>query len=420
VAMPLLSSLVRVRRNPFALPVFALIAVSILSCQSKPPAATERLILEPDDTLREYAEHAGLLMGVFAQTRLFSNENWGEIGGMIGREFNLQGSEPCLWRDTEPSEGVFDFSKEEAMDSFALNHGMALKSAAGPWHALNPPWLEAKSFEELGPVMQRHIEAAMGRHRGAIKIWEVCNEIVNDEGTGFRNRQSVNSPDAPFRRSIWVNGSDTSLVKEAFRTARSVDPDALLFLNDFNNEEYISDSRDFGKEKGKFFYEYVTALKKEGVPIDGVGFQLHLNYPSAPWQTDVGPTRLNAYLGNVERNVKRYAVQGLLVEFSEVDVAIKLSDLDLATEKGKTELQKRLVFQAKVYEGLMRVALDNRNVIAFFVWGIGDKYHDTAPSGYGKPLLFDEELRPKLAYYGLLTVLKAKAMIEGPQESRIK
>jgi endo-1,4-beta-xylanase len=400
--------------------LFLLIVISIvLLCSQKKPSPISQFKYEEGDTLRKYAEHAGLFIGMFAKYEHIFGEGNQDAGKIIGREFNLLIPEPCLWRDTELTEGVFNFAKQETMDSFADDNGMAIKSATGPWHVLNPEWLEQKSFVELGPLLERHTEKAMGRNKGRIKMWVVFNEVVNDEGNGFRNRQTMNTPSQQFIHSIWVNNSDTSLIKEAFRIARRVDPDALLFLNDNGNEEYVRSSRDFAKNKGKFFYDYVMQLKKEGIPIDGVGFQLHECYPAPFWATDIGPGLLDIYLKNIDKNVKRYAAQGLLVDFSEVDVAIKLSDLDLRTEKGGIELQRRLHYQAKVYEGLLKVALNNKNVVGFIVWGLSDKYHDTAPAGYGKALLFDEEFKPKPAYYSLLALLKSKAMTEEQQEPRI-
>lgn len=361
----------------------ALAAMSI-ACHSK-PAATTRIAFEEGDTLRKYAERTGLLL-------VAGNGAYGRrLRFLEGRGHGLLRRRAC--------------------------HGR--QELLGRMAPVQSEWLEARSFAELGPILTRHIEQAMGRDLGRKKIRDAFNEIFNDDGT-FRNRQSRSFSGGPAAHSIWVKGSDDSLVKEAFKVARRIDPEALLFLNDYIDEEWYSGGRQYAKNKGQFFYDYVVRLRNEGVPIDGVGFQLHEVYPASPYWTDIGPARLNTYLQNMDKMVKRYAAQGLLVDFSEIDAALKLSDLDLATEKGKSEPRRRLEYQAEVYRGLMRIAPDNRNVVAFIVWGFSDRDHDTAPAGYGKPLLFDEQFKPKPAYYALLSALKERAMAEGQEEPRIK
>lgn len=403
--------------GPFLIFSLPIVAAAFLSCRSAPPPSS--LQFSEGDTLRKYADHAGLLIGTVATHGQLFGEGGSAFRELVAREFNLFWPD-ALWRVTEPSEGVFDFSREEEMDSIAAGRGMVLKSSAGPWHALNPPWLEQKCYTELGPVLERHVAQEMSRRKGDIEIWDVFDEVMNDEGNGFRNRQSANTAEAGFRRSIWVDGNDTSLIKDAFTTARRIDPRALLFLNDFGNEEYEKGAGSFAAQKGKAFYESVVQMRKNGTPIDGVGFQLHEMYPARSGETDVGPEALDACLKNIDRNVKRYAAQGLLVEFSEVTVAIRLSDLDLNTDQGRKELEKRLDHQARVYEGLLRIAPDNRNVVAFIIFGPADKYPNIAAEGYGKPQIFDEELRPKPAYYALLAALKEKAATEPPRDSRLR
>jgi endo-1,4-beta-xylanase len=392
-------------------------AAAFASGQSDAPIPPEYAYAE-GDSLRAYAEHAGLLFGTVGTNRDLFGPSGDELRRLAAREFNFLWVD-ALWRDIEPADGVFDYSKVDELVSFGIQNGMTLKCFAGPWYLLNPEWLEKKGFAELGPILKRHIEAGMGAWKGKIKLWDVFDEVVNDAGNGVRNRQPNPEP-RMIGRMIWIDGSDVSLIADGFRTARKADPDALLFLNEFGNEDYWGNSLSFNREKGKYFFDFVMRLKKEGVPIDGVGFQLHQSYPAAGGYPDIGPGRLEAYLKRIDETVKRYAAQGLLVEFSEVDVSIKLDDLDMDTDIGKAAFQRRLEHQALIYEGLMRVALDNRNVVAFITFMFTDKYPNVSPQGYGKPHIFDEELKPKPAYYRLLYALKERAAKEGPQPSRLR
>jgi endo-1,4-beta-xylanase len=55
----------------------------------------------------------------------------------------------------------------------------------------------------------------------------------------------------------------------AFRQARAADPDAVLFLNDYNLENI--------PRKGATFLRLVERLLAQGTPIDGIGTQSHLD-----------------------------------------------------------------------------------------------------------------------------------------------
>ena len=57
-------------------------------------------------------------------------------------------------------------------------------------------------------------------------------------------------------------------VEKAFTYARAADPNAKLFYNDFAMERYSG--------KNKAVLKLVQSLIEQGVPIDGVGFQMHI------------------------------------------------------------------------------------------------------------------------------------------------
>ena len=219
----------------------------------------------------------------------------------------------------------------------------------------------------------------------------------------MRNRQK---PQADWNYSTWASDeNDSSYIKAAFRKARETDPDALLVLNDFQNEEE-------GFWKADEFYDFVLALKNEvpPVPIDGVGFQMHLyNKPDGSC-CELDPNNPPIDFAKVDSNIKRYADIGVKVVFSEVDIRIKTSDIDVSTEAGKQVLISRRARQAEAFRQLMHIALSNGNVIAFLNWQLTDKFApvDSRPvfEDYNEPFLFDSDYNPKPAYYALLDELK--------------
>ena len=277
---------------------------------------------------------------------------------------------------------------------------------------LTPQWIQNLSFPDATQaLLLYHIQKDVGYTKGKNPLWLLFNEYVTTtaKGVGLRNRQEP----VPQDYSAWAaNASDSSLIKAALRKARDVDPGATLMLNDgFDNEV-------MGWPIADFEYKFISGLKDEGIPIDGVGFEMH-NYidPSGklacfvkllPWAYGNNTfIDLDAYLKNVDSNVKRYASKGLKVAFTEVEFQIKIDDINLNTPAGRAEYDKRLQWQAKYYAGVLKIALENDNVIMFHSWGITDRFQNFSPwPGFGNGFIFDKHYQPKPAYYAMLELLK--------------
>jgi endo-1,4-beta-xylanase len=132
-------------------------------------------------------------------------------------------------------------------------------------------------------------------------------------------------------------------------------------------------------------------LKKKGVPIDGVGLQMHIG---------IGP-REAPQPDDVSANMDRLAALGLEVQITEMDVKI---------QNGVGSDDRKLTAQASVYADMLHVCLQHKNCTAFLTWGFVDTYswipgftgHDDAP------LPFDKAYKPKPAYDTLLNVLSGQ------------
>ena len=370
----------------------------------------DNIPIDPNaDTLRKYAANSHLYIGSYAEYNDLFSVTDAKFSQVLVQEYNLLiPGQTTHWSVFEPSEGAIDFSKIDDEVDFAINNHMAVYSYMDVVHTQLPEWLKDKSFGELGPVITNFIDAVGQHYSGKIAIWNVFSEVVNDVGDGFRNRSSANQFN-DGRYSPWVEGSDTSLIKAAFRQARISDPHAILILNDYNTEE-------IGWKKSEFFYNFVVELVAEGVPIDGVAFELHDMYPplypNTPYETG-RIMDLSTYLRAVDANIKRYNALGLKVVFSETDVPVYIKDIDTNTATGQAELIQKLDFQAQVYGGLMKVALANPNVIDFSSWGFTDRRSDVnsynddgkGEGGYSIPNIFDLNYKPKPAYDAVLNAL---------------
>ena len=101
----------------------------------------------------------------------------------------------------------------------------------------------------------------MGRYRGKIWQWDVANEFFLDA-----NPSGINPND------FWVSNLGPGIIPQAFHWAREADPHALLFYNDYNIA-----GEDGTNAKSDAVYAWLQQMLDQGVPIDGVGDQGHLD-----------------------------------------------------------------------------------------------------------------------------------------------
>lgn len=73
---------------------------------------------------------------------------------------------------------------------------------------------------------------------------------------------------------VFYNTIGESYVSIALRAARAADPNAKLYINEYNT--------DGTGAKSLAMYNLVAKLKTQGVPIDGIGVQAHLISGSVP------------------------------------------------------------------------------------------------------------------------------------------
>ncbi len=261
----------------------------------------------------------------------------------------------------EKGGGRLRFDAPDRIADFAQQHGMRLHGHTLIWYAQGEEAFAGLDRARFTEAFDAYIAAVAGRYHGKVVSWDVVNEPVTDEGSTLR--------DSHWSRML---GEDGYMIR-AFHKAREADPDAVLFLNDYNLENT--------PRKGATFLKLVERLMKAGAPIGGIGSQSHLD--------------IEIPAGQATAFIRDAASLGLPIHISELDASLNNgSKIDLRSRQTRIEQQTARV--GELAEAFM--ALPHRQRFAFTVWGLRDtdswlrqgNFDDSRNS----PLLFDAEGRP--------------------------
>ena len=259
-------------------------------------------------------------------------------------------------------DGGFDFSRSDAIAAAAASRGLRLHGHTLIWYSQGGPAFQRIDGQRaaFANAYRNYIQAVAGRYRGRVVSWDVVNEPITDDGSAYRD-------------CLWSKNLGMDYVAEAFRIARAADPNAVLFLNDYNLEAT--------PKKRRQFLRLAESVLKAGAPLGGLGTQTHLDLNLAP--------------GMVTAAIRDLASLGLPIHVSEMDVS---------TRGGLRSMPERLDIQARLVGETVDafMALPQRQRFAITAWGLRDKdsWLRRAPNagdGSDRPLLFDDAGRPKPA-----------------------
>jgi len=283
------------------------------------------------------------------------------------------------WRTLRPEATRYDFQQGDEIVRFAQTHQMKVRGHCLVWDHDNPDWLTSGQFStrQLAHLLHQHISRVMKHYAGQVFAWDVINEALDENGDA-RNSIWYNQP------GIGLPGKPTAYIEQVFHWAHKADPHALLFYNEAEGEGL--------NRKSDVIYAMVKDFKSRGVPIDGVGLQLHV--PSL----DMDAAKFAA---DLSANIARLTALGVQVHITELDVSLPL---DSNGRPRGDDLSR----QADIYRGIVRACLKNPGCTAIQTWGFTDKYSwigSHSRGARGQALPFDRAYLPKSAYRGMLEEL---------------
>jgi endo-1,4-beta-xylanase len=317
-------------------------------------------------SLRQAADQSGVLIGTAIRPSQLSERSYAST---LAREYNMVEAEDAMkWRTLRPDAATYDFRLGDEIVRFAQAHQMKVRGHCLAWGRDNPDWLTQGHFtsHQLQRFLRDHIERVMKHYAGEVFAWDVLNEALDENGN-VRDSIWYNQP------GIGLSGKGTAYIEQVFRWAHKADPAPLLFYNEAEGEG--------SNQKSEAIYAMIKDFKRRGVPIDGVGLQMHI-------------PALDADIPAIAQNISRLTALGVQVHITELDVSLTL---DANGEPQADDLDR----QARVYGGIVRACLASPGCTAIETWGFTDKYswigsHSRGTRGGALP--FDRAYQPKPAY----------------------
>ncbi len=325
------------------------------------------------ETLRQAAQAHGLDVGAAVAPGPLQRD--AQYASTLARQFSMLTAENAMKSGpVHPEPERYDFAGGDLLVDFARRHDLAVRGHTLIWHNQLPAWVQADvwDYRDWQDFMESHIGAVATHYRGGVAFWDVVNEALDDDGN--------------LRQTPWSRGLGSGYLEQAFRLTHAADPQARLFYNDYGAEAL--------NPKSDGLYRLLRDFLDRGVPVHGVGMQMHIPVEGYP------------PLEQVAANMERLGALGLEVHVTELDVRLPVP----VTED-------KLAKQAQVYGEIMDTCLAAASCTALVLWGFTDG-RSWVPGffqGWDQALIFDAEYRPKPAYH---TLMQRLATWRAPDHTR--
>lgn len=233
------------------------------------------------------------------------------------------------WPEYEPKKDSILRPQMQRYVKFAEENGWKLRGHAIMWghqgygfdkHYSNPA--SPKQCKDFAKHLKNRINRDLKEYKGKIVEYDVWNE--------------------PLHEAYIFNTCGWGLLDSAFRWAHKADPQAVLYINEYNVVSAGETDR---------YYTLIKGMLKRKVPVQGIGVQCHFGLrPIVP--------------ALVRERLDKLASLGLPIKVTEFDVG----DWQL----GMNESEE---VQADKFETFIRTAFSHPAVNGIVIWGFMDGRH---------------------------------------------
>lgn len=282
-----------------------------------------------------------------------SKEQWMQAAMYKYFNYGVTGNS-FKWSGIQPQHTAPNYTNFENAVRWTQKVGWDLRAHTLLWggdddHS-TPGWVRRlPTPQAITDTCKMRVIREVTRYRGIIREYDVINEPLTNHADSLRN-----------------NVGD-SILWNCFKWARSADPDAELFINDYNVE--------YNWGQAKEYRDLILKIKEMGGPVTGVGMQAHF------WDC----CRPN--VDELVKNVNIVAEAGLPIRFTEYDWGTNL------TQEQQTE----------DFIKVLTIAFSHPSITGMISWGLSDDGAWRENTGF-----FDARHKPKLAADTLLYYTQKK------------
>ena len=295
------------------------------------------------------------------------------------------------------TKGVYSYADSDKIVSWALANNIKVHAHTLVWHAQSPQWLtksaggDILTRAEAKANLEAYITEVAGHFKGKVISWDVVNEAFSDSGTVTNDWKSRLRTTVAAGESAWyqayANGADTAAgesggdyIYDAFVFARLADPDAMLYYNDYNDDN-VTKSTAIAAMVVDLNNKWSTDPRNEDpgrLLVEGIGLQAHYSSSTSP--------------AAVEASINRFIATGAKLSITELDITYTASNgvLSAANQKAQADKYANLFVLYDKY---------SRHIERVTVWGTEDRHSWRASQA---PTLFDRNYKPKQAYTAVI------------------
>jgi endo-1,4-beta-xylanase len=286
------------------------------------------------------------------------------------------------WQFTEPNYQDYTFGVADQEAGEAVCHGMKIRGqnlvwatdAETPSYAIGDGTNSAANQATVTQNIQEHIQSEVQHFGTEVYAWDVVNEPIDPS-----------QPDCLYHGPFY-NILGPSYIDIAFKAARQyAPPGTKLFLNDYSLND---------PSRLACVIQVVKGMQARGVPIDGIGHEMHnaINYPSLQL--------MRTSIDTIARELP-----GIEQQVTELDESVYNAG-DTKSNYGNNIPPAVLDEQGWLYNQYFRLFREERHKLTGVTfWGMADD--DTWLDGFpvartDYPLPFDMGLQAKPAYWGIV------------------
>jgi endo-1,4-beta-xylanase len=247
------------------------------------------------------------------------------------------------WGAIEPTRYDRDYAAADYIVDFALENGLSVRGHTAVWANHLPEWSKAAL---LGPdaqeILDAHTSGVIEHFRNRLDQWDVVNEAVEPKEGRFDG----------LRNSILMRELGPEFIDHAFELSAEIDPRARRYYNDTG---FWADTAEHELRR-RATLRLLTRLKSDGVPIQGLGMQAHLEADAVAFDQTI--------------------LRAFLKEVAALDLEIMVTELDVNDRyvPGSRSLDERDAKVADMTRRYLDTVLDEPATVGVIVWGLSDRY----------------------------------------------